>query len=100
VHGSAPAIAGRGVANPIGAIGAAAMLLGDGLGWRDEARAVERAVERVLAAGLRTADIAAAGDRVVGTREMGDAIAASIQVETGLQPRRTNRRPAGRDSPA
>jgi 3-isopropylmalate dehydrogenase len=79
VHGSAPAIAGRDIANPIGAIGAAAMLLGDGLGLRAEAAAVERALDHVLAAGLRTADIAAAGDRVVGTREMGDAIAAAVE---------------------
>jgi 3-isopropylmalate dehydrogenase len=78
VHGSAPAIAGRDIANPIGAIGAVAMLLGDGLGLRDEAAAVDGAIGRVLAAGFRTADIAVAGDRVVGTREMGDAIAAAV----------------------
>jgi 3-isopropylmalate dehydrogenase len=61
VHGSAPDIAGKDIANPIGAIASAAMLLGDGLGLRAEAAAIVGAIERTLMAGLRTKDIAAAG---------------------------------------
>ena len=62
VHGSAPDIAGRGVANPIGAIASAAMLLRYGLGLTEAAAAVDQAVAAVLAAGARTADIARPGE--------------------------------------
>lgn len=68
VHGSAPTIAGQDIANPIGAILSAAMLLGDGLGLRAESDAITTAVERTLEAGHRTADIAPSGQRAVGTR--------------------------------
>ena len=78
VHGSAPNLAGKDVANPIGAIASVAMLLGDGLGLEMESAAVTRAIERTLAGGLRTADIAAPGDSVVGTRALGDAIARAV----------------------
>ena len=61
VHGSAPDIAGRGVANPIGAIASAAMLLRYGLRAAEAAAAVDQAVAAVLAAGARTADIATPG---------------------------------------
>jgi 3-isopropylmalate dehydrogenase len=57
VHGSAPALAGRDVANPVGAIVSAAMLLRYGLGAEAEARSIERAVEQTLARGIRTADV-------------------------------------------
>jgi 3-isopropylmalate dehydrogenase len=80
VHGSAPDIAGRGVANPIGAILSAAMLCRDSLGWAREADAIEAAVDRVVADGFRTADIAGPGEPIVSTSRMGDAIAQRIEV--------------------
>ncbi len=78
VHGSAPDLAGRDVANPIGAIATAAMLLSDGLGLQKEGAAVVAAVEHVLSAGLRTADLAGAGAPVVGTRAFTDAVVAAL----------------------
>jgi 3-isopropylmalate dehydrogenase len=77
VHGSAPTLAGRDLANPIGAIASVAMLLGDGLGLREEATAVIDVLEDTLAAGLRTADIASAGTASVGTRAFVDGVAAA-----------------------
>ena len=79
VHGSAPDIAGKGLANPVGAILSAAMLLRHSLGLADEARAVEGAVEEVLAQGARTPDIARPGAKRVGTGEMGDLIVDALQ---------------------
>jgi 3-isopropylmalate dehydrogenase len=78
IHGTAPDIAGQGIANPIGAILSMAMLLRLSLGLEDEAVAVEESVEGVLAEGYRTGDIAADGDDVVNTREMGDVIAGRV----------------------
>lgn len=75
VHGSAPAIAGRDIANPIGAIASAAMLLRDGLKLPEDADAIERAIASALAAGARTADIGGS----LGTRAMTGAIAAAIR---------------------
>lgn len=77
VHGSAPDIAGEDVANPVGAILAAAMALSHGLGLEAEAKAIENAVVSVLAKGLRTADIAAGG-AAAGTAEMGAAVVAAL----------------------
>lgn len=77
VHGSAPDLAGRDVANPIAAILSAAMALRYSLGLPEEADLVEGAVDRVLAEGLRTADLAGGGPSV-GTRAMGTAIAAAV----------------------
>jgi len=74
IHGSAPDIAGRGNANPIGAILSAALLLRWSLGHETAARAIESAVSRTLASGLRTPDISREGDRTVGTSAMTDAI--------------------------
>ena len=74
IHGSAPDIAGRGIANPIGAILSAAMLLRWSLGSERAARSIEEAVAATLAAGFRTADIARAGERAVGTDDMTAAI--------------------------
>jgi len=74
IHGSAPDIAGRDKANPLAAILSVALLLRYSLALEQEAQAVERAVERVLAHGHRTADIASPGDRVVGTRKMGQLV--------------------------
>jgi len=79
VHGSAPTIAGKDIANPIGAILSAAMLLSDGLGLRKEGAAVTAAVERTLQAGHRTADIADAGQPALGTRAFTDAVLAEIR---------------------
>ena len=78
VHGSAPDIAGQGIANPIATILSAAMLLLHSLALHDEATAIERAVDRVLAAGARTADLAGPSKPTVGTAEMGDRIARAI----------------------
>lgn len=74
VHGSAPDIAGRGVANPLGAIASAAMLLRYGLNLPEAAAVVDRAVAAALTAGARTADLAGPGERTVDTREMGDLV--------------------------
>jgi 3-isopropylmalate dehydrogenase len=78
VHGSAPDIAGRNLANPIGAILSAALMLRYAFGLEAEAQAVEQAVKGVLDAGYRTPDIADGETCVVGTREMGEAIAQRI----------------------
>ncbi len=78
IHGSAPDIAGQGIANPIGTILSAAMLLKHSFGLDDEAAAVERAVDGVLAEGYRTGDIAADGGTVVTTARIGDVIAGAI----------------------
>jgi 3-isopropylmalate dehydrogenase len=78
VHGSAPDIAGQGKANPTGTILSAAMLLRYSLGLEAEAKAVETAVEQVLAAGARTADIAPRGGSFVSTTEYTQAILAAI----------------------
>src|SRR5438093_746889 len=74
IHGSAPDIAGKGIANPIGAILSAALLLRWSLNREDAALAIERAVSRVLADGLRTADIALDGQPAAGTTAMTDAV--------------------------
>ena len=78
IGGAAPELTGRNVANPIAQILSAAMLLRHSLDRDDAARAIEAAVDRVLTAGLRTAEMAAPGTIVVGTAEMGDAVAAEI----------------------
>jgi 3-isopropylmalate dehydrogenase len=81
-HGSAPDIAGKGVANPLATILSAAMMLRYSLDRPDAADRIESAVRAVLAAGLRTADIASPGMKAVGTREMGDAVVAAITGKT------------------
>jgi len=78
-HGSAPDIAGRGIANPLATILSAAMMLRYTLQQADAADRIESAVSAVLESGLRTVDIASAGTRTVGTREMGDAVVAAIR---------------------
>src|ERR671937_1593933 len=82
VHGTAPDIAGQGIANPIAAILSAAMLLRYSLNMVGEADRVEAAVRRVLEAGHRTKDIAAAGDKALGTKEMGDAILRALEAQS------------------
>jgi 3-isopropylmalate dehydrogenase len=78
VHGSAPDIAGRDIANPIGAIASAAMLLRHSLQLPDAAAEVERAIEATLRRGVRTADIADGGPSV-GTTQMAAEIAAALE---------------------
>jgi 3-isopropylmalate dehydrogenase len=79
-HGSAPDIAGRGVANPLATILSAAMMLRYSLQQPQAADRIESAVSRVLGDGLRTGDIWSEGMRKVGTREMGDAVVAALAV--------------------
>ena len=81
-HGSAPDIAGKGVANPLATILSAAMMLRYTLQQSAAADRIESAVKAVLSAGLRTADIWSAGTTKVGTREMGDAVVAAITGKT------------------
>nr|WP_297885182.1 3-isopropylmalate dehydrogenase [uncultured Blautia sp.] len=77
-HGSAPDIAGQNKANPIATILSAAMMLRYSLDLDKEAEAVETAVQKVLAEGWRTGDIMSEDGRMVGTKEMGDLIAAAV----------------------
>ncbi|MBC7084129.1 MAG: 3-isopropylmalate dehydrogenase [Firmicutes bacterium] len=78
VHGSAPDIAGKNIANPLATVLSAAMLLRYSLGLDEESRAVEEAVMRVLEKGYRTADIFMEGTTLVGTAEMGDLLVEEI----------------------
>ena len=78
IHGSAPDIAGRDIANPIGAIATVALLLRYGLRQAEPAAAVERAISAALEQGARTRDIAETGTPALGTREMGGRIASLI----------------------
>ena len=79
VHGSAPDIAGRGAANPIAMIGSLGMALRYSFGLGNAADLIEKAVAGALAKGLRTADLKADGQKVVGTRAMGDAILGELE---------------------
>jgi 3-isopropylmalate dehydrogenase len=79
VHGTAPDIAGQGIANPIAAVLSAAMLLRYSLNMGPEADRIEAAVRRVLEQGHRTRDIAVGGDKALGTREMGDLIVSGVE---------------------
>jgi len=78
IHGSAPDIAGKGLANPLATMLSAAMMLRYSLGRPAEADRVENAVRKVLGQGLRTADIYTDGCRKVGTQAMGDAVVAAL----------------------
>ncbi len=82
VHGSAPDIAGQGIANPVGAILSAALLLRHSLGLEAEAVAVEHAVAGAFADGARTADLATPGERTLSTEEMTAAVIARLAGET------------------
>ncbi len=81
-HGSAPDIAGRGIANPLATILSAAMMLRYSLAQPDSADRIESAVKAVLSAGLRTADIWSEGTKKVGTVGMGDAVVAALTGKT------------------
>ena len=83
VHGSAPDIAGKGIANPLGAIASVAMLLRYGLKQPEAADGVDRAVAAVLSSGLRTPDLARGGEASVGTREMGERVAGLVLMGRG-----------------
>ncbi|CDD70581.1 3-isopropylmalate dehydrogenase [Sutterella sp. CAG:397] len=78
-HGSAPDIAGKNIANPIATILSAAMMLRYSLGMAENADRIERAVEAVLASGLRTGDIMSEGCRKVSCSEMGDAVRDALK---------------------
>ena len=80
-HGSAPDIAGKGVANPLATILSAAMMLRFSLNQAEAALRIESAVKKVLASGLRTPDIWSVGTQKVGTKEMGDAVVAALAVQ-------------------
>ena len=77
-HGSAPDIAGKGIANPLATILSAAMMLRYSLNREEQANRIEGAVKKVLAQGLRTADIHEAGTTLVGTEAMGDAVVKAL----------------------
>ena len=77
-HGSAPDIAGKGIANPLATILSAAMMLRYSLGMTAEADRIEKAVQKVLQQGLRTADIYTEGTQRVSTVQMGDAVVAAL----------------------
>lgn len=79
IHGSAPDIAGQGLANPIGSILSAAMLLRESLGLRAEADMIEKAVAKTLENGHRTKDIQGSQDSFCSTTELGDAVIESLQ---------------------
>jgi 3-isopropylmalate dehydrogenase len=79
IHGSAPDIAGRGIANPYGAILSAALLLRHSLGLNAEAAALEQAAADALAAGARTADLVRGGERAYSTREAGEAVLSRLR---------------------
>jgi 3-isopropylmalate dehydrogenase len=78
IHGSAPDIAGRGIANPLATILSVAMMLRYSLNEPAAAQRIEDAVSAVLDSGLRTADVMSEGMRQVSTSEMGDAVVASM----------------------
>jgi 3-isopropylmalate dehydrogenase len=78
IHGSAPDITGKGVANPLATILSAAMLLRYSLQMEEAAQAVEQAVEQTLGAGYRTADIARPSEATIGTEEMGARVLQSL----------------------
>jgi 3-isopropylmalate dehydrogenase len=77
-HGSAPDIAGKGIANPLATILSAAMMLRYSLDKAEQANRIEAAVQKVLAQGYRTGDIKTAGCQLVGTKEMGEAVLKAL----------------------
>jgi len=79
IHGSAPDIAGKGIANPLATILSAAMMLRYSLNQDAAAQSIEAAVRKVLAQGHRTADIAKPGEKQISTSQMGDAVLAALK---------------------
>ena len=78
IHGSAPDIAGKGIANPLAQILSLAMMMRYSFGLAEPADRVERAVRKALSSGLRTGDIARNGERICGTQDMGAAVVAAL----------------------
>ena len=78
IHGSAPDIAGKDLANPIATIASAAMMLSYSFNLDKEAAAIDRAILRVLEQGYRTKDIQSVGSKSIGTKEMGSLVCAEI----------------------
>jgi 3-isopropylmalate dehydrogenase len=78
IHGSAPDIAGRDLANPLATILSLSMMFRHTFARVDLALRIEAAVRRVLASGLRTGDIALPGEKTIGTKAMGDAVVAAL----------------------
>lgn len=78
IHGSAPDIAGKNIANPLATILSVAMMMRYTFNQEDAAQRIEKAVKRVLTQGLRTSDIASQGMQVLGTREMGNAVLSAM----------------------
>ena len=85
MHGTAPDIAGKDIANPLAAILSVAMMLRHSFGRPDLADRVQRAVGAVLAEGYRTADIFEPGTKRLGTREMGDAVVEALKRALNLK---------------
>ena len=85
VHGSAPDIAGKGIANPLGAILSVAMMLRYSFKLEREAVSVEAAVANVLTGGNRTRDLAGAGKTALSTTEMGNRVVDAVRADTRLQ---------------
>jgi 3-isopropylmalate dehydrogenase len=85
VHGSAPDIAGKGIANPLGSILSVAMMLRMTLNRPEDADLLEKAVDVALAAGARTADIAEQGAKKLSTVEMGDAVLSALEKVVGKE---------------
>jgi len=85
IHGSAPDIAGKGIANPIAMIASAALLLRHSLMLEDEALALEAAIVAVISAGGRTADTAAAGETILSTNQLTDAVVQHL-IQTRVGP--------------
>ena len=84
IHGSAPDIAGKGIANPAGAILSAALLLRHSLGLDDDAAAVEAAVSDAISAGFRTADCVAPEEAACSTAAFGDAVLERLHRHSGV----------------
>jgi len=82
IHGSAPDIAGKGIANPLGAILSAAMLLRHSFKLENEAASIESAVREILAEGHRTRDLAGQGEPFISTGEMGELVAGRVRERT------------------
>jgi 3-isopropylmalate dehydrogenase len=78
IHGSAPDIEGKGNSNPCGSIASVAMLLRHSLDLDEEANAIETAIREVIESGARTADLASAGDTVMNTADMTEAIVQKL----------------------
>ena len=84
VHGSAPDIAGKGIANPIAMIASFGMALRYSFNLGKQADMIDQAIAATLAKGLRTADIKSEGSKVISTSEMGSAILAELETLAGL----------------